>query len=163
VALVALWAGFAAAAVGVGFGAAGLVGDPFTVGTTGSSGAAQRPAGATAPASPATSSPTATGSTSAVPSPTGQAVTRTLSTRAGLVSAVCQDGLVRLNASPAVGWGISDLDSDRRREARVRFERTDEDEDGRVEVRATCAAGNPAFALAEDDEHSGDEDGGGED
>ncbi|MGZ4610712.1 MAG: hypothetical protein ACXV2H_10695, partial [Actinomycetes bacterium] len=29
-ALVALWAVFAAASVGVGFGAAGLVGDPFT-------------------------------------------------------------------------------------------------------------------------------------
>jgi hypothetical protein len=162
VALVALWAGFAAAAVGVGFGAAGLVGDPFTVGTTGSSGSAQRPAGTTAPASPTTSSPTAAGSTSAGPSPTGQAVTRTLSTRAGLVSATCQDGLVRLNASPFVGWGISDFDNGRKQEARVRFERA-EDEDGRVEVRATCAAGNPAFALYEDDEHSGDEDGGGED
>jgi hypothetical protein len=157
--LVALWAAFAAAAVGIGFGAAGLVGDPFTVGRT--AGSAPRPASTTAPASPTTSQPTGTGSASAGPSPAGQAVTRTLSTRAGLVSATCQDGLVRLNASPFVGWGISDFDNGRKQEARVRFERA-EDEDGRVEVRATCAAGNPQFALSEADEHSGDGDGGGD-
>lgn len=156
-ALVALWAVFAAAAVGVGFGAAGLVSDPLT----------DRSAGAAGPVAPVGDlpTPTATGSSSpsSTPGPTGStdvsptpddgagagAVRRSLSTRGGLVSAVCRLGLVRLSASPAVGWGIDDIDRRFTREARVRFEGGGEDE-SRVEVRTSCVGGVPRFVLEDD-------------
>jgi hypothetical protein len=149
VVLVALWAVFAAAAVGVGFGAAGLVDDPFTdVGTTTAgpagtappSSAGTRSGGASSPRATASSSPRRSGAT---------AVTRSQTTRGGLVTGTCQDGLVRLSAAPAIGWEIDDLDSGARTEARARFEQVD-DGDGKVEVRATCARGRPVFVVRDD-------------
>lgn len=156
-ALVAVWALFAAAAVGVGFGAAGLVGDPFTDGEVGSATAAGSPSSVT-PA-PASSSPTGS-SAEATPDGTGttkvstpddrqREVTRSVTTRGGFVSGTCRGGLVRLSAAPEVGWAIDDLDSGARAEARVRFERAD-DGDGRVEVRARCSGGVPRFEVRDD-------------
>jgi len=162
--LVALWAVFAVAAVGVGFGAAGLVGDPFTDGdlsTTASSDSPSpsgsvgtpTPTGSSSP--PATSSPTSSASTSS-----GTAVTRSVITRGGQVSGTCRDGLVRLSAAPEIGWEVDDLDSGARDEARARFERID-DGDGRVEVRATCDGGTPAFTVRDDSSgHGGSGSGG---
>lgn len=156
-ALVALWAVFAVAAVGVGFGAAGLVSDPLT--DSSSQGAVPfAPVGdpptpsATGP-SPASSTPGPSGSTGASPTPDdgagAGAERRSLSTRGGLVFAVCRLGLVRLSASPAVGWGIDDIDRRFTREARVRFEGSGDD-DSRVEVRSSCVGGVPRFVLEDD-------------
>src|SRR3990170_9094758 len=135
-ALVAAWALFAAASVGVGFAAAGLVGDPFTDG--GVAAPAAGGSGGTPSTSPS-ASPSSPGSTSPQPGGSGTVadVTRSVTTRGGFVSGTCRAGLVRLSASPAVGWEIDDLDDEPEREARVRFERVD-DGDGRVEVRAGC-------------------------
>lgn len=158
--LVALWALFAAAAVGVGFGAAGLVSDPLTGGTSGQSpvvGASVTPSPSPSPssgeASPGPSVPT-TGTGGQPASGTGGgdaagAVRRTLNTRGGLVSAVCRQGFVRLSAAPAVGWEIKDIERRLSREARVRFELSG-DGDARVEVRASCAGGVPGFVLEDD-------------
>ena len=168
------WVLFAAAAVGVGFGAAGLVGDPFTEGATGSPAAARTPPASTsAPeasspdlptSSPASGkaprrpgeSPRGGGETSS-PGAGGDATTRALSTRGGLVSGTCRGGLVSLNAAPAVGWAVDDLDDGPDEEARARFERVDDDD--RVEVRASCAAGAPRFILRDDE---ADDDSGGD-
>ena len=155
-ALVALWAVFAAASVGVGFGAAGLVGDPFTDSTVGTADSGSQPAPSsglpTAEQSSATTTPGSAGGTEAVSA-------RTITTRGGLVSATCRGGLVRVNASPAVGWQIDEIESDDEPEARVRFEHSD-DGDGRVDVKATCSAGTPRFSVEEeqsgDEEHSDD-------
>ena len=193
-ALVALWAAFAVAAVGVGFGAAGLVGGPFSDGVADASGIdpSQQPAdldntvspgpepsstptptstprsGARA-SSPATTpdpgpastepprtNPAPAASTRSVPA---RSVTRSITTRGGLVSATCRsDGFVQVSGSPAVGWEIEDIDGGARRDARVRFERPDGD--SRVEVGATCARGAPRFALDDDGDGGG---GGGDD
>ena len=187
-ALVAVWAIFAAAAVGVGFGAAGLVGDPLTgrvsvgdptaAGTVPADGVSTQPSAGTETPHGSSSAPGVTGepsgsqpsssvppgeikTTTARPAPTRSAgtadrvVTRSLSTAGGFVSASCRSGLVRLAASPAVGWEIDRIDRDARREAKVRFERSG-DADGDLEVTATCRDGRPRFALDEDlDEHGG--------
>lgn len=186
-ALTALWAAFAAASVGVGFGAAGLVGDPFSDGVTdaapatrsGPEASSTSPphAGTNEPASSAgptgTGSSTPTGqasprtSTTAPGAPEGpgpapdQAVTRNIITGEGTVWATCRSGLVQLSASPAVGWQIEDIDEGRQRDARVRFEPAG-DGDGRVEVEAVCAQGTPQFAL-DDDRDSGGGHGGSDD
>jgi len=87
-----------------------------------------------------------------------RSVTRSITTRGGLVSATCRpDGLVQVSGSPAVGWEIKDIDGGAQRDALVRFERPDGD--GRVEVEATCPRGAPRFALDDD----GDGGAGGED
>ena len=156
VVLVALWAVFAAAAVGVGFGAAGLVGDPFTdgdVGTTTSAGGPS-PTGSVGTPTPTGSSPTATSSTGPSGGPGGTPVTRSQTTRGGLVTGTCQDGLVRLSAAPEIGWEVDDLDAGARDGARARFERVD-DGDGKVEVRATCSGGTPTFTVRDDSSGSG--------
>ncbi len=156
VALVGLWLAFAVAAVGVGFGASGLVDDPFT----GASGSVENvndptpsrtatPSGSSStspsPSASATSSPssTATGGASAGP------VTRTKTTSGGSIVAQCRGGLVSVSASPAVGWELDDIDRGRSREARVRFERGDGDDKGRVDVRVRCSGGRPTFAVEE--------------
>jgi len=155
-ALVAAWVLFAVASVGVGFGAAGLVGDPFTDG------------GVTAPAAsgsgdgPGTSTPTSSTSPtpSASPSSTTSTVAdvqRSVTTRGGFVSGTCRSGLVRLSASPALGWEVDDLDDEPERQARVRFERVD-DGDGRVEVQASCVGGTPHFAVEDDSSGPGSDD-----
>lgn len=157
VALGLLWALFAAASVGVGFGAAGLVSDPFTAGgnDVGQVSAPASPAAPSASSASASDAPSGTASSgpSAPARPSSDPETRGVSTRGGFVSGTCRDGLVAVSASPAVGWAIKDVEGGRRSEARVRFERSDGD--GRVEVAATCSGGVPRFALK-------DESGGGE-
>lgn len=182
-ALLALWAMFAAAAVGAGFGAAGLVGQPFTdgfddtavtrgLGTTPSDPAPETPAPRSSTPTPsagtATARPTGSASPTASPRPSRSAtpapatVARTLATRAGVVSARCRGEVARLGASPAIGWEIVSLDP-AGRETRVRFEEVGDGED-RVEVRTTCVGGRPRFAVDDDresdDEHSDESDSG---
>lgn len=179
--LVALWALFAAASVGVGFGAAGLVGDPFTdpggdqitladAGDPGAGGDPSSPSSSPSPSSssPAGSSTTPAGSSptpapsrtrSATPSRTGTPaaaapVVRSLTTRGGLVSGSCTRGLVTVSAAPTVGWAIKDVDGGPAQEARVRFEPTG-DGDGRVEVRARCVGGVPHFSVEDRTDNSG--------
>lgn len=158
-ALVALWAAFAAAAVGVGFGAAGLVGDPFSASAptvSGSATASPSPSGSSSPPRATTPQPSRTGGAGSGDS----AVTRTLQTRGGLASATCRSGSVRLSASPAVGWEIKDLDPGPDQEVRVRFEPS-EDDNGQVEVRVSCRGGVPRFSL--EDDRSGHGGSGGDD
>jgi hypothetical protein len=145
--LVALWALFAAASVGVGFGAAGLVGDPFTDpggNQVTLSGTGDSPSAGSSTSPPATPSQTrgATPRSSTAPTP----VVRSLTTRGGLVVGSCSRTLVTVSAAPTVGWAIEDLDGGPAQEARVRFERTG-DGDGRVEVRARCVGGSPRFSV----------------
>ncbi len=204
--LVALWLVFATAAVGVGFGAANLVGDPYAdaqggggsvaitqqdtsapqvePGSTGSLASTspsaspkksgRKPSPTAAPrATRRSSSPTATSQQSPKPRsstsaarPGGGGATgstagggggstsqRSLSTRGGLVTAGCRDGLVSLGASPAVGWSIDEISQGRVEEAKVKFRRTGGGE-GEIEVHATCVSGTPRFQL--DDHESGD-------
>jgi hypothetical protein len=147
VALGVLWALFAAASVGVGFGAAGLVNNPFT-GTGGDLAPVAVP--------PSTAEPTDRPSTGSPAPAESEPAVRGFSTRACFVSGSCSGGLVAVSASPAVGWSLDDVDSGRRDEARVRFEHSDGD--GRVEVTAWCERGVPRFS-AEDRDRGGDDDG----
>ena len=66
------------------------------------------------------------------------------------MSATCRGGLVQVGASPAVGWRIEDIDGGARAEARVRFEPSEDDRDGRVEVEAACSQGTPWFSVDDD-------------
>lgn len=165
--LVAVWAAAATAAVAVGFGAASLVGDPFTdpeadrfvlggrsalVGPSGSppSSPPGSPAGSPPASSPPASSPPAS-SPPATAEPgrgatVGPALVRTLTTRGGLVSASCRAGQVTVGTSPAVGWEVDDVVRQSGQAARVRFEATGEGE-GRVDVEVLCAGGRPRFAV----------------
>jgi hypothetical protein len=173
--LVTLWALFAAASVGVGFGAAGLVGDPFsdpggdqvTLADAADAGSSSPPpppapsgsasASSSAPAPGRTGSPRA----SATATPAAAApVVRSLTTRGGLVSGSCTRGHVTVSAAPTVGWAIEDVDGGPAPEARVRFERTG-DGDGRVEVRARCVGGVPRFSVEDRTDTSGPSDHGG--
>jgi hypothetical protein len=153
-ALVAVWALFAAAAVGVGFGAAGLVGDPFTDGEVSTGGVTSSAAPSASSAAPTTSTP-APATTTPGPRP----VKRSVTTRGGLVTGTCRGGLVGLGAAPSVGWEIDDLDDEPQREAKVKFERVD-DGDGEVEVQARCAGGVPTFTVEGDSSGSGSGDSG---
>src|SRR5688500_7503508 len=111
-ALVAAWVLFAVASVGVGFGAAGLVGDPFTDGGVAAPGAASGSGDGTATPTPTSStSPTSSASPTST-APTVADVQRSVQTRGGSVFGTCRSGLVRLSASPAVGWEIDDLDDE---------------------------------------------------
>ena len=168
-ALVALWVVFAAASVGVGFAAAGLVGDPFT-----DPGAEQVAASAPPPTTASAGTPTRSGTPLASPSPSGrrssptarpsggseQPAVRSLSTRAGLVSGSCRGGLVTVSASPAVGWYLDEVSQGREEEATVKFRRTG-DREGEVEVHARCSSGVPRFTL--DDRQGGSSGSGGGD
>jgi hypothetical protein len=156
-ALAAVWALFAAASVGVGFAAAGLVGDPFS-----------DPAGVAAAAPPAagsrptsgTASPRPTGSSESSPRPTGpgaatdpEPTVHSVTTRGGFVAGSCRAGLVTVSASPAIGWQIDDVDGGQVGDARVRFEATSGD--GRVEVHSWCSGGTAKFSV--DDRTAGDD------
>jgi hypothetical protein len=147
-ALVAVWAVFAAAAVGVGFGAAGLVGDPFTDSGVSTDAVTSSATPSTRSAAPTTSS--AAPATTAGPRPVKDSV----STRGGLVTGTCSGGLVTLGAAPSVGWAIDDLDDEPEREAKAKFERVD-DGSGEVEVRARCVGGVPTFSVDGDSSRSG--------
>jgi len=160
-ALISVWALFAAASVGVGFGAAGLVGDPFTdsgAGVVTAAGSPTQSSGTPTPSessgSPSPSSSPAETEGSSAPGGTPEGVTRSITTRGGLVYGTCRNGLVRLSAAPAVGWEIDDLDEEADTEPQARFERVD-DGDGRVEVSAVCAAGVPRFSVEDDSSGSG--------
>ena len=162
-ALAAVWALFAVASVGVGFAAAGLVGDPFSD-PAGVTVAAAPPAAGTRPPS-GTASPRPTGSSVSSPRPTRTGATadpeptvHSVTTRGGFVAGSCRDGLVTVSASPAIGWQIDDVDGGQVVDARVRFEATGGD--GRVEVHSWCSAGTATFSV--DDRSRGDG-GGGED
>jgi hypothetical protein len=128
--LTLLWALFAAAAVGVGFGAAGLVGNPFTD-TVGDVLAGQQ----TTPSVPIGSSAGSSSSPS----------TGTLATRGGLVSASCAGGLVSIGGSPAMDWQLDRIDPGRLPTASLEFTRSGKD--GKVEVSVHCVGGTPRFAL----------------
>lgn len=127
--LTLVWALFAAAAIGVGFGAAGLVGNPFT-NTAGDILAGQQ-------STPAASIASSVGSSS--PS------SGTLLTRGGQVSASCAGGLVSIGAAPAMHWRLDRIDQGRLPTARLEFTRSGKD--GKVEVSAHCVGGTPRFAL----------------
>ncbi len=124
--LTLLWALFAAAAIGVGFGAAGLVGNPFT-GTVGDTLAGQQP----------------TSSVGSTPgsSPSPSMVTRV--TRGGQVTATCVGGLVSIGASPAMNWQVDRIDQGRLTIAGLEFTRSGKD--GKVEVSVRCVGGVPRF------------------
>jgi hypothetical protein len=186
-ALVVLWAVFAAAAVGVGFAAAGLVSAPF----------AQQFAGPGVPVGPATGAPVAdSGSPSPSGSPTSTAAPgggaapegstsatsragsasssgsghdsaparpvtsqpRGITTRGGWVQGRCSGGLVTLSASPAVGWWLHDRSTGANSTGTVRFEQSGGT--GEVRVSATCVAGTPRFSVTEEESGGG---GGGDD
>ncbi|MDQ1601084.1 MAG: hypothetical protein QOD68_2558 [Actinomycetota bacterium] len=160
-ALGAVWALFAAASVGVGFAAAGLVGDPFSdpAGVT----AAAAPPGAGSRPTSSTASPRPTGSSVSSPRPTRTGATadpeptvRSVTTRGGFVAGSCRAGLVTVSASPAIGWQIKDVDHGQVVDARVRFEATSGD--GRVEVHSWCSGGTAKFSV---DDQTGGDDGGG--
>jgi hypothetical protein len=126
--LTVLWALFAAAAIGVGFGAAGLVGNPFTD-TVGDTLGGQQP----------------TSSVGSTPgsSPSPSTVTRV--TRGGQVFASCVGGLVKISASPAMDWQLDRIDQGRLPTASLEFTRSGKD--GDVEVSVHCVADRPQFAL----------------
>jgi hypothetical protein len=181
--LAAVWALFAAASVGVGFGAAGLAGDPFgdsgqdsaltpvfVAGPTPSS-ATTRASSAHQPsrtpssghstshdASPVkTASPTR--SASHGPSgadssePVAEPAVRSVTTRGGYVAGSCRRGLVTVSASPAVGWRIDQIDRSPTEEATVKFRQSSGD--GEVEVHATCSGGEARFVVGDDRGTSG--------
>jgi hypothetical protein len=161
-ALAAVWALFAAASVGVGFAAAGLVGDPFSD-PAGVTAAAAPPAAGSRPTS-STASPRPTDSSVSSPRPTGsgqatdpEPTVHSVTTRGGFVAGSCRAGLVTVSASPAIGWQIDDVDGGQVTDARVRFEATSGD--GRVEVHSWCSGGTAKFSI--DDRSRGDDGGGG--
>ena len=176
VVLVALWAAFAVASVGVGFAAAGLVGHPFTdasstVAVEGSTSSPSTASSSTPDAStPADSgtptTPTGTGTPKGTTGPKGtrsgspatsaepKPVVRGFNTRGGYVSASCRDGLVAVSASPAVGWRLDGVTSGRVVTADVEFRSGDLG----VEVSAVCSGGLPRFSL---DDRGGGGGGGG--
>lgn len=168
-ALVALWAVFAVAAVGVGFAAAGLVEGPFTDSLStqaGGDGAGATGGPSVLPTTPAPTGPPATSHSPTTRPPRGTSsgtdapstVTRSVSTRGGVVIARCTGHLVSVSASPAVGWRLDDYTQGRVAEAKVRFAASGGDGE-RVEVKATCEHGAPVFEL-EDERGSHDSDGG---
>jgi hypothetical protein len=128
--LTVLWALFAAAAIGVGFGAAGLVGNPFTD-TVGDTLAGQQSTSSVA---------SAPGS-----SPSPSTVRRV--TRGGQVFASCVGGLVSISASPARYWQMDRIDEGRLATAGLEFTRSGND--GKVEVSVHCVGGVPRFTLGD--------------
>jgi hypothetical protein len=163
-ALAAVWALFAAASVGVGFAAAGLVGDPFSD-PTGVSAAAPPPSASSRPTS-GTASPRPTGSSVSSPRPTGsgqatgpEPTVHSVTTRGGFVAGSCRAGLVTVSASPAIGWQIDDVDGGQVVDARVRFEATGGD--GRVEVHSWCSGGAAKFSVDDRSRGGGGDDGSG--
>lgn len=128
--LTLLWALFAAAAIGVGFGAAGLVGNPFTdaVGDTFVGQQSTSSVGSTPGSSPSPST-----------------VTRV--TRGGQVFASCVGGLVSIGASPALDWQLDRIDQGRLPTAGLEFTRSGKD--GKVEVSVRCVGGSPRFTFGE--------------
>ena len=161
-ALAGVWALFAAASVGVGFAAAGLVGDPFSD-PAGVAAAAPPPA-AGGRSTSGTPTPGPTGSPVSSPrrSRTGDATSpeptvHSVTTRGGFVAGSCRAGLVTVSASPAIGWQIEDVDHGQVADARVRFEATGGD--GRVEVHGWCSGDTAKFSV--DDRTGGGDDSGG--
>jgi hypothetical protein len=179
--LVALWAVFAVASVGVGFAAASMVSDPFTdVDTTSQVSDLAGPAGdpftdptttprPTSSTSPSTGdkpskSPTGGSSAGGTKSPNNSSATvkRGIPTRGGYVSATCRNGLVSVGAAPALYWQVESRTSPGVRTGRVRLEPATNANGERVEVTATCASGIPAFTSDYNEGSGGGDDGGGD-
>jgi hypothetical protein len=168
-ALVVLWAVFAAAAVGVGFAAAGLVSAPFEQQTAGAGvpvgGPSISPSSSPPTADPGSASPS--GSPSASPSPratrSSSSQPRGITTRGGWVQGRCNGGLVTLSVSPAVGWELHERSTGANPTGTARFEETSGS--GEVRVSASCVAGTPRFSVTEEASGGGDhprgDDGGG--
>lgn len=148
--LVALWALFAAAAVGVGFGASGLVGKPFTSTTAGGIGTAD------VTDSPTTASPSGSASSAA-------ATVRSTNTPGGFVSASCSGDRVQVSATPATSWQLDDITTGLARTARVKFEPVGDSHGQKVTVVARCVDGSPAFTRAVRAARGGGDNGGGGD
>lgn len=178
--LAGVWALFAAASVGVGFGAAGLVGDPFSdpgqgtalspvfvAGPTTSAvapGAGPSPSRTPSPGHSTSQGTSRTGGTShstsvtGSPDPVAEPAVRSVTTRGGYVAGSCRGGLVTVSASPAVGWRIDAIDSRPTEEATVKFRQSNGD--GEVEVHARCSSGEARFEVGDDRAGSSGRDGG---
>jgi hypothetical protein len=153
--LAALWLVFAVASVGVGFTAAGLIEGPLAtvVGPQAVAAVASAPATATGPSGDASA---------ADPLPSG--ATRGIATAGGYVSGVCEDGLIRLSASPEPGWELVELansdaddDADGLRGGDVEFEQAGAGT-GTVSVEAWCSGGIPTFVVEADQDDALEED-----
>jgi len=164
--LLAVWLAFAGLAVTVGFTAVGLVGQPIDeLAGTGAGGVVApaetaAPTPGASPVTPSTPIPDRTTGEPGTPTASGRppdgAVSRTLTTRAGLVSATCRGDALRLGAAPAAGWRVDEVEpEDGGRKVRFESGRA------RVEVLVTCVGGRPGFAV-EDDDRSGDDRRGGD-
>src|SRR3954452_12535915 len=155
--LFALWAVFAAAAVGVGFGASGLVGQPFTAGGPSATEVGTSEVSVTTPS--VSASPTGAASTAA-------SVVRGQNTRGGYVSATCVGRLAQVSASPATGWEVASRTKGSARAARVRFEPVSDGHGERVTVTVRCTSTGPVFQRRDRgpevaDDHGGSTGGGG--
>ena len=190
-ALVALWAAFAAAAVGVGFGAAGLVGGPFSDGVADAAGidpsqqaadldntvspgpepsSTSTPTSSARAPSPATTPDPGPANTKKPPrtNPAPAASTRSVPARSGSRSITTRGGLVSatcrsglVQVSGSPAVGWEIEDIARGTRRDARVRFERPDGDGRVEVAAACSGGAPRFSLNDDDGRG--EDGGGDD
>ncbi|GAA2091562.1 hypothetical protein [Actinomadura alba] len=149
------WLAAVVAATGVGVAAIGVLEDGITGSRTRAldQGTVQRALSSpSAPPESPVASPAPPGSSAepGTPAPTGDGITRVLSTKGGTVTAACSGGLVRLVAwSPAQGYGADD---DERGPARV-ASLTFESDDVEYEVTVTCAADGPVARTHKDDGH----------
>lgn len=162
--LLAVWLAFAGLAVTVGFTAVGLVGQPIEEIAGAGAGRVVEPAETAAPTpgassvTPSTPTPDRATGEPGTPTASGRppdgAVSRTLTTRAGLVSATCRGDALRVGAAPAVGWRVDEVEpEDGGRKVRFESGRA------RIEVLVTCLGGRPGFAVEDDDREVGDDDG----
>ena len=113
----AAWLGSAAAAVGLGFLAVSLV-------------------GASASPAPVSTAPT---TSSAAPTTAGVSPADEMATAGGTVYASCAGGTPDLASAPAAGWSVDDSSDPGKVEFRSGTQQ--------VEVRVTCVAGAPQFAV----------------
>jgi hypothetical protein len=87
-------------------------------------------------------------------------VTGGISTRGGYVSGTCRGGLVSVGAAPALYWEVDSITSGPVRTARVRLAPATDASGAKVDVTASCRAGNPVFDAENSDPGGGDESGG---
>jgi hypothetical protein len=131
------WVVGATASVAVGLLALSLVGADLT-------GAGDPPIVADPVKDIAGSPPPSAGPTTPAVSPTGTQGSARLNSTGGYVLAQCRSGDAYLVYwSPAPGYRVRDVERGPRDDARVRFEGADHD----VEMRVTCAGGQPQAAI----------------
>jgi len=189
-ALLALWVAFAAAAVGVGFGAAGLVGDPFTDGVTdaaavgtpfadltpGPTRASSRtPTGTSEPTLTGTAEPTPSGTSSRTPSGTSsRSPSSTDPTPSGGPGGSVTRGVTTRGGLVSATCRADSVRLSASPAVGWQIEEVEPGPDkearvrfersgggeGRVEVRATCAQGAPRFSFEDDHSGSGEDSGG---